>query len=90
MKIYCFDDFYKATVANWTRCETPDRPPDYVSFTGSAYWNCGNKVKRASDHWGDVRTCRWLLNFKECKSFCCGECFFDDFRPVSNLNYLSK
>lgn len=32
---------FTSSVADWTLCEEPDRPPDYFSFCGSAYWDMG-------------------------------------------------
>ena len=85
-----FSNFHKATVANWVLCEFSESDPDYVSFTGSAYWDCGDRVKRSSDHWGNVRSCRWLLDFKELNKYACGECFYEDFRPIRNLLELNN
>lgn len=78
-----FENFCKSTVADWVRCEIPETPPDYVSFSGSAYWCCGNKVKRLSNHWGKVASCKWLLEGKSINIFVCAECFYDDFRSIS-------
>lgn len=80
--MFDFENFFKATKADWTRCEIPDRPPDYVSFSGSAYWDLGDRVRRLSDHWGLVRTCRWTLEDRAIKIFDCGECFYEDFHKM--------
>lgn len=77
-------DFYVATIADWHRCEIPDRDPDYISYSGSAYWKYNNRVRRLSDHWGMVSTCRWLLEGRiHSDLFVCGECYFEDFRTIS-------
>lgn len=81
-------NFYIETVADWKRCEIPDRSPDYVSFSGSVYWDCGDKVIRCSDHWGrKISTCCWYLEYQEIKSSSClcGVCNYEDFRPIQNL-----
>lgn len=90
--IYSFENFYKATVADWNRCEIPERDPDYVSFSGSAYWDYGNRVRRLSDHWGEVASCKWLLTGKPIQAFLCGECYYDEFRSTLMLqeNYDEK
>ena len=80
-----FENFFVGTVANWTLCEIPDRPPDYVSFTGSAYWDYGDRVRRWSDHWGIVKSCRWYLDFHTGKLLACGECLYEDFRSKRQL-----
>lgn len=43
MKFRNFSNFFGNTIANWERCEIPDKDPDYVSFTGSAYWDYGSQ-----------------------------------------------
>lgn len=85
---YDFQNFFVETVANFTRCEVPDRPPDFVSFSGSAYWDLGDRVRRCSDHWGpNISSCRWYLDFEACRlTYClCGECRYDEFRPTASL-----
>lgn len=81
---YSSNNFYYATVADWSRCEIPDRNPDYVSYSGSAYWHYPDKVRRLSDHWGRVQTCKWLIDGMASTIFSCGECYYEDFRPISN------
>ena len=80
-----FSNFHGGTVADWISCEIPDRTPDYVSFAGSAYWDCGHSVKRLSDHWGWLISSKWLLDGKCKKMFACGECYYEDFRSVRCL-----
>jgi hypothetical protein len=80
MKRIDFSNFFVGTVANWSLCEVPDRLPDFVSGTGSAYWDYGNRVRRWADHWGVVRSCRWYLDLEFFKGLVCGECYYDDFR----------
>jgi hypothetical protein len=82
---YNFDNFFLATVADWMLCEIPDRDPDFVSWSGSAYWHLGNRVRRLSDHWGIVASCKWLMEGRRIKAFLCGECYYDDFRSMRSL-----
>jgi len=83
-----FENFFVGTVANWHRCETPDRDPDFVSFTGSTYWDLGDRVRRWSDHWGpNVASCCWYYEFQTLKlKYClCGECYYEDFKSIRSL-----
>ena len=80
---YGFKNFYVSTIANFSLCEIPDRSPDFISFSGSVYWDFGYKVRRYSNHWGKVASCYWLLEFEPfyAKNYgLCGECYYDDFR----------
>ncbi len=79
---YNWGNFYRETVANWSRCEIPDRIPDYVSYSGSAYWDFGDRVRRYSDHWGiRIASCSWYLEFKTYSNThgLCGVCYYEDF-----------
>jgi len=81
--MHTFNTFYQSTLADWHRCEIPHRSPDFVSFSGSAYWCLKNKVRRWSDHWGVVASCRWTLegrNYEQ--TLVCGECYYEDFHYV--------
>ena len=82
-----FENFFLATIADWHRCEIPDRIPDFISFAGSAYWDFGNRVRRLSNHWGEVRTCRWFLEGRTWTRLVCGECYYEDFRMKRWLEY---
>ena len=82
---YDFTNFFVGTVADWSLCETPDRDPDFVSWSGSAYWDMGAEVRRLSDHWGAVASCKWLLNGKRLKAFLCGVVCYDEFRSVYRM-----
>lgn len=62
MKTYGPDTFYKNTKANFSSVEVPQTPPDFESESGSRYWYLSEGVIRASDHWGTVATCYWLLD----------------------------
>lgn len=80
---YDFKTFHNRTVANFSLCEIPDRAPDYVSRSGSTYWDLGDRVRRYSDHWGPrIASCKWLLDFQTVQTIdgLCGECLYEDFR----------
>lgn len=65
-------NFYVTTFAKFKRCNVPKRKPNFVSLNkkngkpSSKYWygedKEGEYVIRLSDHWGDVASCRWLLD----------------------------
>jgi hypothetical protein len=52
-----FDNFFDRTIAQFTPSPLPYREPDFVSASGSAYWNIGHAVIRASDHWAGQHGC---------------------------------
>lgn len=62
-----FSNFHNATVAKFTPADRPNRAPDFVSKGGSVYWDTGEGVIRASDHWvglqgcANQRSCKWSL-----------------------------
>jgi hypothetical protein len=60
--------FFERSLANFTPCSIPDRAPDYVSKSGSAYWYTTEGVIRGADHWGGVASCRWTLGGNELKT----------------------
>lgn len=74
-------NFFKGTTANFTTCGIPDQPPDYISGSGSYYWDLGDRVVRWSDHWGEVASCMWQLwQLDDDPYGLCGECLYIDFR----------
>lgn len=52
-----FENFHQNTKADFRIRATPDREPDFVSGSGSAYWDVGEGVVRCSDHWVGVNGC---------------------------------
>ncbi len=52
-----FTNFHDMTRAEFRPAETPDREPDFVSPSGSVYWDAGTGVFRASDHWAGLNGC---------------------------------
>lgn len=77
-----FNNFHDATAAIFQPCEAPDRKPDFVSESGSEYWDMGIGVIRRSDHWGcNIRSCWWALgNSQQVKMLAA---FFLTLRAVS-------
>jgi hypothetical protein len=78
-----FRNFHIATIANFISCKILERNPDFISISGSAYWDEGDRVIRWSDHWGVVASCYWQLWILNNESLC-GECLYVDFR-VKNV-----
>lgn len=80
-------NYYMGTEASWSDAEAPEREPDYISDSGSAYWYTERGVFRESNHWGyEVASCDWFLGEKEsawldCHGLRCGYCPWRDFEP---------
>lgn len=80
---YDFNNFYFSTIANFIRCDLPISLPDYYSFTGSTYWDLGDRVIRWSNHWGTVRSCLWYFEGKNPYGLClCGYVLYKDLKHV--------
>lgn len=66
-------DYNNSTYGTFRGCERPSRTPDYISDSGSMYWEEEDRLIRCSDHWGrGVGMCHWYLwgNGKEkCKNY---------------------
>lgn len=79
--MYNFYNFHRGTYANFQECEIPNLEPTYYSFSGSTYWDLGDRVVRWSDHWGKVRSCYWLIDHWKIQSNQCiaGMCFYKNF-----------
>lgn len=61
-----FHNFHNNTIATFTPCHIPDRDPDFTSPSGSCYWDNGDRVIRAADHWGArIKSCDWYLSGDE-------------------------
>jgi hypothetical protein len=89
MKKYDFENFYIGTEANFKECKKPDKPPDYWSFSGSTYWDLGDRVVRWSDHWGpNVASCKWYLDYWTLNLDHCiaGYCLYTDFKSIDYGN----
>lgn len=82
-----FTNFHSSTRATFQLSTTPAREPDFVSRSGSAYWDEGKGVVRSSDHWAGIGSCMgqascvWDLRGAPSSSgwltgFCLYEAFF--------------
>lgn len=85
---YDFQDFHKSTEADFLPASVPDREPDFVSGSGSAYWDAGDGVFRASDHWAGLNgctgqaSCYWtILDAARPHAWLSGYCGYSSFRP---------
>lgn len=83
-----FDNFWIETFANFTACDDPpDRDPDFVSRSGSKYWNVDDAaVIRQSDHWTGQHGCRrivdclwWIDREFDFEETVTGKCDFENF-----------
>lgn len=82
--MFTFNDFHEATFAIFTPCATPDRDPDFVSDSGSRYWDCGDRVIRRADHWGwEIASCSWFLGEWHLSTQT-AECRYDQFQAKFN------
>ena len=68
-KVADADNFFKDTIANFTRRNSrPGRPADYTSYSrdgkkSSEYWYTKDGVIRGSSHWGfGIRSCDWRID----------------------------
>ena len=81
-----FDTFHQRTRARFRPSAPPDREPDFVSPGRSVYWDLGDRVVRASDHWsgqngcGEIGGCLWTYE-GACRPgvWEAGECLYADF-----------
>ena len=83
---YSFINFHRATFADFKSCQVPKRPPDFYSFSGSTYWDMGDRVIRWSNHWGrNIRSCCWYIDGKivTSETSIAGFCLYSEFKPVS-------
>jgi len=79
----CWHNFHLGTHGVFTPCPPPDRKPDYVSESGSVYWDEGDRVVREADHWGAVGECLWPLagDRRPCQR-AAGSCAYDRFASI--------
>ena len=89
MTKYNENNFFMGTKATFVPCDEPNREPDYVSNSGSAYWYDESGVIRSSNHWGSgVASCDWYMDGIEVSSFnwmadMSGFCAWDSFESAS-------
>ena len=82
-----FDTFHQGTRAHFRPASPPDREPDFVSPGRSVYWDLGDRVLRASDHWSgqngcaEISSCVWTIE-GSCRPgvWEAGECLYAEFR----------
>lgn len=93
-QFYCFS---KATIANFTYCEKPSRPPDMVSMGQSEYWDEGDSVIRYSHHWtgqngvDTIKDSFWSLSVvHEHHEFVAGVCRYADFVRIKKKKQRRK
>lgn len=82
-----FENFHDATWAEYSWIETPRGDPDFISRSGSVYWDLGWGVARHADHWGRVRRCRW--SFEGSVTLLrpvTGACAYADFQRIVGLS----
>lgn len=86
-----FSNFHDQTRATFAVCDRPNREPDFISDSGSVYWDTGLGVIRLSDHWAGQhgcvgqRSCIWSLDQTvEPATTAAGHCHYRDFeiRPT--------
>ena len=83
-------NFFEKTKALWELVdEKPNKEPDFVSESRSAYWYTKEGVYRHADHWGQVNGCIWMLhkNGAYISREATGFCNWDLFLQQSRLNY---
>ena len=90
--MYNSKNYYMATKADFETCDEPEREPDYISYSGSAYWYSDDGVVRSSDHWGTgVASCDWTLDGRAESSFIddggrrSGFCPWASFEPTTEF-----
>lgn len=90
---YDFTDFHKSTEADFLPALTPQHEPDFVSGSGSVYWDDGKGVFRSSDHWAGMNgctgqaSCRWsILDAVRPGVWVTGYCSYSDFRARINVS----
>lgn len=89
-----FHNFYRATRAHYMPCPRPDGPPEFVSPSGSEYWDVNNEsVIRCSDHWSNtcrrIADCWWTYEESSYvpRQALSGICSYADFTRAQQYNY---
>lgn len=66
-----FDNYMNNTEAVFKGCQIPKRPPDFISSSGSVYWQQENRkgkyVIRLSDHWVNLKEIGKNKVWQDCK-----------------------
>lgn len=90
-------NFHLGTHGMFTHGPQPERPPDYVSDSGSRYWFSPAGVYRLSNHWAGQhgctgqRSCLWQIDVKfQRRSVIGGYCRWDAFKKRSVIRKRRK
>jgi len=85
------DNFYLATIANFTEAFNIEFKADYTSESGSSYMYTNEGVYRKSDHWNSsVASCEWFLNGFSTDIKTIGFCKWSDFaKKISMFSALN-
>ena len=85
-KMIDFKTFHEMTRAEFRPEDPPHREPDFVSASGSVYWDAGTGVYRSSDHWAGLNGCKnqascvWsILDAVRPGVWLTGYCDYEDF-----------
>ena len=88
-----FNNFHDRTIAHFVPSPPPYREPDFVSSSGSAYWDIGDSVIRSSDHWAGQNgcsgqaSCIWSLGLHvDPGEWASGVARYRDFVPRQNVD----
>jgi hypothetical protein len=90
--------FGVASIASFSACSKPNRPPDFVSPTSSEYWDEGDCLVRHSDHWSGqhgiafIKESTWTIHGQpdETNEFLTGKCDYREFLFQQKKKKASK
>lgn len=92
-----FENFHNSTIAEFTPSREPDREPDFISRSGSVYWDVGVGVFRSSDHWAGMNgctgqaSCEWsILEAVRPGVWVSGYCDYSGFRHKGNVKRFRR
>jgi hypothetical protein len=95
-----FSNFWIRSIANFTTiCEhRPIRDPDFISWSGSQYWDEGDHVIRLADHWtgqwgvGYIRECQWYLMEEQNipNRNILAKCYYSDFQMLKKKSMKKR
>ena len=80
-----FSSFHKYTYATFKPCQAPTRDPDFISDSGSKYWDTGIEVIRQADHWGHAQRYYWTTERDDWSGISCGFCEYKNFWSIVAL-----
>lgn len=92
-----FENFHNSTIAEFTPSREPDREPDFISRSGSVYWDVGVGVFRSSDHWAGMNgctgqaSCEWsILDAVRPGVWVSGYCDYSGFRHKGRVKRFRR